>query len=117
MPVNNPDRDWEAFGRTDPYFPLERGERLIRRLASLISDGGVGMFHVPYSTGRASLVSRGIHWARMNMPAGEMGAQHCAGSTTERACSREKRTRRYFFEGSGPCRTRTCDRRIMSPLL
>ena len=50
------------------HIPVERGEQLVRRLASLIGPGGVGMFQVPYSTGRQSLVSRALYWSRMNVP-------------------------------------------------
>lgn len=50
------------------HIPVKRGERLIRRLAGLISDGGIGMFHVPYTTGRENATSRAVYWARMNVP-------------------------------------------------
>ncbi|HEX6628877.1 MAG TPA: class I SAM-dependent methyltransferase [Gemmatimonadaceae bacterium] len=51
------------------HIPVERGERLISKLASVISDGGVGMFQVPYSTGRTSFLSRAVYWARTHVPA------------------------------------------------
>jgi len=50
------------------HIPVERGERLVERLAATLAPGGVGMFHVPYSSGRASLPSRMIYWARVNVP-------------------------------------------------
>ncbi len=50
------------------HIPVERGERLVERLAGLIAPGGVGMFQVPYTTGRKSLVSRALYWSRMNVP-------------------------------------------------
>ena len=50
------------------HIPVERGERIVKRLASLIAPGGVGMFHVPYTTGRNSLLGRIVYWSRMNVP-------------------------------------------------
>ena len=50
------------------HIPVERGERLIARLASLIAPGGVGMFQVPYTTGRKTLADRALYWSRMHVP-------------------------------------------------
>ena len=50
------------------HIPVVRGERLVRRLASMLVDGGISIFHVPYSTGRSSLRSRLLYWARHNAP-------------------------------------------------
>jgi SAM-dependent methyltransferase len=50
------------------HIPAARGERLVAKLGSLLSPGGVAMLQVPYSTGRGTLVSRLIYWARMNAP-------------------------------------------------
>jgi SAM-dependent methyltransferase len=53
------------------HIPVARGEQLVRRLASLLAPGGVGMFHVPYSTGRESVLKRLLYWARVNAPGGK----------------------------------------------
>lgn len=53
------------------HIPAERGERLVRRLASQLAPGGVGMFHVPYTTGRQRLSSRIVYWLRMKVPGGK----------------------------------------------
>jgi SAM-dependent methyltransferase len=50
------------------HIPVERGEKLIGQLARMLAPGGVGMFHVPYSSGRANLPSRLIYWARVHLP-------------------------------------------------
>jgi len=54
------------------HIPVERGERLIKKLAELIAPGGVGMLQVPYTTGRRSLVSRALYWSRMNLPGAKL---------------------------------------------
>jgi len=50
------------------HIPVTRGERLVRRLAAMLSPGGVGMFHVTYRSGITSLKSRLLYWARLNVP-------------------------------------------------
>ena len=53
------------------HIPVARGEQLVRRLAALLAPGGVGMFHVPYSTGRESFLKRLMYWARVYAPGGK----------------------------------------------
>ena len=50
------------------HIPVARGERIVQRLASMIGPGGVGVIHVPYTTGRLSFVGRALYWSRMNVP-------------------------------------------------
>ncbi len=50
------------------HIPVARGELLVRKLASLLAPGGIGMFHVPYSTGRESALKRLLYWARVHAP-------------------------------------------------
>ena len=50
------------------HIPVERGERLVRKLAAKLAPGGVGMFHVPYTAGRQRLTSRTLYWLRMKVP-------------------------------------------------
>jgi len=54
------------------HIPVERGEKIVRKLASKLAAGGVGMFHVPYTDGRKRLSSRALYWLRMNVPGGKM---------------------------------------------
>src|SRR3954469_2750547 len=50
------------------HIPVERGEKLVRQLAKKLAAGGVGMFQVPYTGGRASVPGRLIYWLRLNVP-------------------------------------------------
>ena len=50
------------------HIPVGRGERIVKRLATMLAPGGVAMLQVPYSSGRASATSRLIYWARLNVP-------------------------------------------------
>ena len=50
------------------HIPVARGELLVRKLASLLAPDGIGMFHVPYSTGRESILQRLLYWARVSAP-------------------------------------------------
>lgn len=51
------------------HIPVERGERLVRKLASMLGPGGVGIFHVTYRSGITGLSSRLRYWVRVNVPA------------------------------------------------
>ena len=53
------------------HIPVQRGEKLVRKLAAKLSPGGVGMFHVPYTAGRNHLTSKVLYWVRMNVPGGK----------------------------------------------
>src|SRR3954471_18897825 len=50
------------------HIPVERGEKLVRKLASRLTAGGVGMFQVPYTAGRRRTLDRLIYWLRLNLP-------------------------------------------------
>jgi len=50
------------------HISVTRGEQLVRQLASLLAPGGVGMFHVPYTSGRESILKRLLYWARVYAP-------------------------------------------------
>jgi 2-polyprenyl-3-methyl-5-hydroxy-6-metoxy-1,4-benzoquinol methylase len=50
------------------HIPVERGEKLVRKLASRLAPGGVGMFQVPYTGGRARALGSLIYWLRLNVP-------------------------------------------------
>lgn len=50
------------------HIPVARGEKIVGRLAELLAPNGVAMIQVPYTSGRRSLVSRLVYWARMNAP-------------------------------------------------
>ena len=50
------------------HIPVDRGERIVRRLASLIGEDGVGVIQAPYTTGRKEILGRTIYWARMHLP-------------------------------------------------
>lgn len=50
------------------HISVGRGERLVKKLAAVLAPGGVGMFHVTYSSGITSLKSRLLYWARVNVP-------------------------------------------------
>jgi SAM-dependent methyltransferase len=50
------------------HIPVDRGERLVRKLAAKLAPGGIGMFHVPYTAGRKRLTSRVFYWLRMRVP-------------------------------------------------
>lgn len=50
------------------HIPVERGEALVRKLASKLASGGVGMFQVPYTSGRQRPVRKLIYWLRLNVP-------------------------------------------------
>jgi SAM-dependent methyltransferase len=50
------------------HIPVERGERLVRKLAASLGPGGVGMFHVTYRSGITGLSSRLRYWVRVNVP-------------------------------------------------
>jgi len=49
------------------HIPVERGERLVAKLASILAPGGVGMFHVTYESGLTA-GSRFLYWARVSVP-------------------------------------------------
>jgi 2-polyprenyl-3-methyl-5-hydroxy-6-metoxy-1,4-benzoquinol methylase len=49
------------------HIPVTRGERVVKRLASLLAPGGVGMFQVSYTSGLKSW-TRLRYWARLNVP-------------------------------------------------
>jgi SAM-dependent methyltransferase len=52
------------------HVPVERGERIVRALASRLAPGGVAIIHVTYGRARASpLLSRLLYWARTRIPA------------------------------------------------
>ena len=53
------------------HIPVERGEKLVRKLATSLSPGGIGMFHVPYTAGHESVISRVIYWLRVYLPGGK----------------------------------------------
>ena len=53
------------------HIPVERGEKLVRKLAAKLLPGGVGMFHVPYSAGRKRPVKKVLYWLRVNVPGGK----------------------------------------------
>src|SRR6266550_1447345 len=53
------------------HIPVERGERLVRKLAAKLAPGGIGMFHVPYTAGRQRLTSKALYWLRMRVPGGK----------------------------------------------
>jgi hypothetical protein len=53
------------------HIPVARGERLVGKLAAKLAPGGIGMFHVPYTTGRRRLPSRVLYWLRMTVPGGK----------------------------------------------
>jgi len=53
------------------HIPVARGERLVGKLAAKLAPGGIGMFHVPYTTGRQRLRSRILYWLRMKVPGGK----------------------------------------------
>ncbi len=53
------------------HIPAERGETIVRNLAAKLATGGVGMFQVPYTSGRDRLVSRFLYWTRMKIPGGK----------------------------------------------
>jgi trans-aconitate methyltransferase len=63
------------------HIPVERGEGLVTRLASLLAPGGVAMIQVPYSTGRGTLGSRLLYWARMNAPGAKWALNLARGRT------------------------------------
>ena len=50
------------------HVPVERGERLVKRLTAMLAPGGVGMFQVTYSSGIMGFVSRLRYWIRVNVP-------------------------------------------------
>jgi len=50
------------------HIPVARGEKIVARLAELLAPNGVAMIQVPYTSGRSSLLSRLVYWARMNAP-------------------------------------------------
>lgn len=50
------------------HIPVERGEKFVRKLAAKLLPGGVGMFHVPYSTGRKGPAGKALYWLRVNVP-------------------------------------------------
>jgi SAM-dependent methyltransferase len=50
------------------HIPVERGEKLVRKLAAKLLPGGVGMFHVPYTGGRQRLTAKVLYWLRMKVP-------------------------------------------------
>ncbi|HKW48861.1 MAG TPA: methyltransferase domain-containing protein [Gemmatimonadaceae bacterium] len=52
------------------HVPIERGERIVRALASRLAPGGVGIIHATYAhaTG-APLLGRLLYWARTRIPA------------------------------------------------
>jgi len=64
------------------HIPVERGERIIRKLASMLAPGGVAMLQVPYSSGRGSLSSRLIYWARLNIPGAKAALNLALGRAT-----------------------------------
>jgi 2-polyprenyl-3-methyl-5-hydroxy-6-metoxy-1,4-benzoquinol methylase len=51
------------------HIPVERGENLVRILASKLSPNGVGMFHATYTAGTMRGLARLTYWARLNVPA------------------------------------------------
>jgi SAM-dependent methyltransferase len=53
------------------HIPVERGEKLVRKLAAKLLPGGVGMFHVPYSSGMERPISKALYWLRLNVPGGK----------------------------------------------
>ena len=52
------------------HIPVARGESLVRKLAAKLAPNGIGVFHVPYSTGRQRLTPRILYWLRMKVPGG-----------------------------------------------
>lgn len=50
------------------HIPVDRGEHIVRELASHLAPGGVGMFHVTYRHSVRPL-GRVLYWARMRVPA------------------------------------------------
>jgi SAM-dependent methyltransferase len=63
------------------HIPVERGERLVRKLAAMLAPGGVGMVHVTYRSGITGFLNRLRYWARLNVP----GARWVAGLARGRA--------------------------------
>jgi SAM-dependent methyltransferase len=53
------------------HISVERGEKLVRKLAAKLLPGGVGMFHVPYSAGMERTLSKAVYWLRVNVPGGK----------------------------------------------
>ena len=50
------------------HIPVQRGERLVEQLANQLSDGGVGVFHVPYTAGRTGLLRSLAYYLRLKVP-------------------------------------------------
>ena len=50
------------------HIPVARGEKLIRNLARRLAPGGVGVFQVPYTSGRTRLPGKLVYWARLWIP-------------------------------------------------
>jgi SAM-dependent methyltransferase len=65
------------------HIPVERGERLVGKLAAMLAPGGVGMFHVAYRSGITGFSNRLRYWVRVNVP----GARLVAGLARGRARS------------------------------
>ena len=63
------------------HIPVERGERLVRKLAAMLAPDGVGMVHVTYRSGRTGFSNRLRYWARLSVP----GARWLAGLAHGRA--------------------------------
>ena len=63
------------------HIPVERGEKLVRRLASKLAPGGVGMFQFPYTAGRKGFVSKVLYWGRMKVPGGKWALNLVRGRT------------------------------------
>jgi len=49
------------------HIPVERGERFLAKLTSMLATGGVGIFQVTYESGLSSR-SRILYWAKVNVP-------------------------------------------------
>jgi SAM-dependent methyltransferase len=50
------------------HVPVERGERIVRALASRLAAGGIGIFHVTYARAASSRLARILYWARTRIP-------------------------------------------------
>jgi SAM-dependent methyltransferase len=50
------------------HIPVERGESIVRTLASKLAANGVGMFHATYTSGRRGVLAHTAYWARLRLP-------------------------------------------------
>ena len=50
------------------HIPVNRGEKLIKKLVGILAPDGVAMLHVTYKSGLRDSKSRFLYWARLNIP-------------------------------------------------